>query len=482
MRTKGDAARVAAEAIRKYRAQAREFESEMQSLKVDGEAVDAEINQVRLQLCEALLPGATNPILQRVDNECCSKLLPERQKFESYRAQWSSRLLEIQNNEDFSQRAQLLESGSGELSAGRAELRRQVEAFRALMTSCDKNADFRWVLSREPSNRSGGALQTFWRGLTFASTRENHARQKVVAALDVADWDSLRRAYDRAKASLVSLLPQLQAADERYETLSALMLEFADCEDWVHHFEERLCQELRQRLVIHLGRDKTTANLHRAIRPELLPLVARHHGLLHKELYLRQMAAHAKGQMTDRNRRADQLDRTRRLWERKPCEVMWKSKQKWLVTVPALKEASTAKHLRWIRAAHRNVLSYQDWDRYGLYLKQMPSFLPYDAFGWGSEDSMPYEGFSAQVFPDLARQRRSHRQTRADYSEFKQLDKGHRPARAGAAKPKFAKIPESTWDEDELGPHPDSHALLAQAALAATVHHQTQAKRLHDVS
>ena len=399
---KGDAAKVAVRTIASYRSQVSELEEEHEALLKDRESVLTELGQVRKELSEALLPSARPEVLERVVAETGATFLPEqRGVFEAHRAECAEKLQEILAQEDFQQRGQLL----GSLVTDLREARDQHERLMLQLAPFDENKHCRWILNRM-DNPKQGAFSSFWRAITFAETREQAARNKAAAQLGYSDWAHLKADYDRCQADTMEAHARLEYVELRHTSLTTMIKEHDDYQAWVNNFEERLAQELRFQLTTFLE-SLDVAQLYRGVRPSLQHLTARMHGLAHKALYLSQLSQALEVDIADRSKRGRQVDSARVLWERKPWDQVG-DKTKWLVALPAMKQESTTKKVRWTRSVRRNVVAYSDWDDYQIYHDQNPGFLPYDAFAWGSDDPMPYEGFTRQVFRDLDQHRRQN--------------------------------------------------------------------------
>jgi hypothetical protein len=214
----------------------------------------------------------------------------------------------------------------------------------------------------------------------------------------------------------------LEASKARYDAVVKLIEEHGQLYGWVHHFEAHLLQALKTDLAALLAR----VSLRQLRRPlgqtPAGRLVGKAFGLEHKLEYFNNMLVYLQGELRDRRGRVQAIEQTRALWLRKPYERLTRDKTKWLITTPQAKQQGTAKRLRWMRQMHRNVFAYEAWDEFDLFLYEADDFYPYDAFGYGSEEAMPWEGFAREVLPTLAPYRESHGLEKKDYSLFKELE------------------------------------------------------------
>lgn len=421
MRTKGEAAKAAAEAIASYRRQAEEMEHESSAIRADLEAVKAEYSQVMTELTRQLLPDAAPARLEAVARGTGAGLLPqERVKLEQQRQMWAARLREIDSDPDFTARQELLHPHHGELGGKLQEARDQHRELQNTLAIFDHRT-FRWLMSRQGEENAAG-LKGFWRKVTFADYREERARQSLVGELGYADWNALMADYQRCTSAIGPSEARLHQLEARRSRLQELVIEHEDLDAWVNRFEEKVTQHIRDQLAAHLSRTDP-AQLHGNLGPALRPLAARLHGLLQKIGYLDQMQNYLHREIVDRHNRVQKMDRVRMLWERKPWDRVHGDKTKWLVTVPHLKADSSSKRVRWVRSMRKNVVDYDDWDDYDLYLTEVDDFLPYDAFAYGAEERMPYEGFTREVIGDLDEHRRETGLEKADYSAYKEAEK-----------------------------------------------------------
>ena len=214
---------------------------------------------------------------------------------------------------------------------------------------------------------------------------------------------------------------QLEALGQRRDVLIALIEEHGSLHGWVHFFEGNLLETLRNELITALA-GSDLARLRKVLGTHQVGrLLSQVQGLQAKLAYLDDMIAYLTKERDDRRKRIASIDRTRKIWALKPHDSLTGDKTKWLVTVPEMKKKGIGKRLRWVRRIHRNVYEYDHWDDFDLYLLATDDFIPYDAFGYGADAPMPWEGFAREVIPDLDAFREQHDMEKKDYSMFKEL-------------------------------------------------------------
>ncbi|MBL8743337.1 MAG: hypothetical protein JNK04_19635 [Myxococcales bacterium] len=183
--------------------------------------------------------------------------------------------------------------------------------------------------------------------------------------------------------------------------------------------------------------------------------MAKAHALQKKLDYLSNLLQFLEREASDREERMRAIQQTRTTWAMKPWEPVRSDKSKWLVGLPAAKRASTHKQVRFSRQMHRNIVDYDDYDDYDYYLGHSSAFLAYDAFAYGCDDPMPYEGFSRGVCPEIARHRAYYHQTRCDNSHFRELDRqAAREERERERAAERAEREAERAERDQEGAHP----------------------------
>lgn len=426
MRTKGEGAEAARAAVSEYRAQQHAFQAQADETAQAVAEIQSEFKSTLEELALKAMPDAHPQRVQFVAQALDTpQLMAQRQIWMDRIPQFQNRLAQIAQEPDFREQQTLLDPQNGKLVRGLAEARRyEIDARRE--NEPFLSDDFQWVVQREAQKEEGvSMLQGFLRAVTFAETREQRAKKKLVQQFGAADWDSLYLTFKKSVENLAYAVEQTQKIEARKQALDDLRTEYEDLYRWVHSFEQRLAAELQSMLVDVLPYADATKL--RAMPGEHVPLTSKLHALQAKMKYLGCLQEFLINEARDRQTRAGKIERVQRLWERKPWDRLAGDKTKWLVTVPAMKKNSTEKRLRWSRDMRRGIRDYDDYDSYEYYYDYYDDsddyFLPYDVFAYSYDDSMPYEGFSGVVIPDIYEHRREHNLEKADYSEFKDLDK-----------------------------------------------------------
>jgi hypothetical protein len=459
MRTKGEGAKAAQAAVSEYRQQHRSLQQQADETAQAVAEVQNEFKSTLEQLALKVMPDAHPQRVQFVAQALeTPQLMAQRQIWTDKIPGFQSRLGEIALDSDFRERAELLDPHTGKLARGLAEAHRyQTDAQRE--NDPYLTEDFQWVVQRENQKAEGvSMLQGFLRAVTFAETRETRAKKKLVEQFGAPDWETLHSNYQKSVENLAFAADRLHKLETRKVVLESLIAEQRDLERWVVEFEPRLTAELQSMVVDVLPYSNPTAL--RSMPGDHVPLTSKVHALQAKMKYLGCLQSYLTTEAMDRQDRARKIERVQRLWERKPWDPLSGDKTKWLVTVPAMKKTSTEKRVRWSRDMRRGIHDYDDYDSYeyyyGYYDNKDSYFLPYDVFAYSYEESMPYEGFSGEVIPDIHEHRADHDLEKADYSEFKDLDKQY-----GALGPS-----DTVPDEEALESGSDSDGSDGAAAAA----------------
>jgi len=427
MRTKGEGAEAAARAVSEYQNQSQLLQEEADATAEEIRTLRNEYKHTLEQFALEILPDADPHRVQQVAQMAQKiELMQQRDQWGRRLPEFQRRIDEIGRTTDYVNREYLLDPQSGELELGLTQARNRLSDARSRNNPYLED-DFQWVIQRENQKAEGTSmLQGFLRAITFAETREQRAKQKLVERFGVRDWSALFQAYQQSVNEVSVASGLVQQLESRREALENLIAEHDDLFQWIHHFEQRLTVEIQSILIDTLPRIDPTA--FRAIAGPHAVTASKLHALQAKMKYLGQLEDYLATEARDRQDRAIKIERVRRLWERKPWDRLTGDKTKWLVTVPEMKKTSTEKRLRWSRKMRRGIADYDDYDRYDYYYayyeEQDDSYLlPYDVFAYSYEERMPYEGFTGEVIDDIQDHREYHDLEKADYSDFKDLEK-----------------------------------------------------------
>jgi hypothetical protein len=421
---KGAGAKAAERAIESYARQKSALNVEREETAAALGRLRQELEATRAELALLLLPNAQVSHLQNLD--ACTPglgLASLRSQKESERSQMVRRLADVEADSDYGHREALLSDYNGELGHGLTCLRAECAELSARKDALEACPTYTFALHRHRERVLGlSSFQTFWRAVTFSGTREASARKKSCEKFGYPDWDSMLIDSNQLYDTLSDRIPQLLAAEERRRRIDTLIAEQQDLDGWVHRFEEKLAEHLQAAFserVTTLRLDALCGKL----RGKASFLTAKLDALRAKVRYLESLDCYLEGQASDRQARISKLTMVKNRWAAKSWDRLRSDKTKWLVTVPAIKSESCDKCCRWSRRVRQNIEAYQDYESYGSYLAGIPGMLPYDAFAYGSVESMPYEGFTRQAISALDRHRVTNHQTKADYAPFKKLDK-----------------------------------------------------------
>ena len=421
---KGAGAKAAELAIESYRRQRDDMVAERHEIGNALQRLRADLATAQEQLAAALLPNASVDHLANLD-ACLDGLglAAKRSRKESERPIFTARLSRVEADPDFSQREALLSDYDGELGHELFSLRAQCAELSERRDALDACTTFTFALNRHLEKVEGlGTFQSFWRAVTFSATRENFARKSSCEKFGYSDWDTMLADYDQLYQTLAVQLPKLSETEERRRRLDELVLEHQQMHGWVHDFETKLAEHLRQAFIdrsSEIGLDKLCGRL----KGKAAHLVAKLDATRAKVAYLQSLDCYLEAEAMERSGRVSKLTYVKNRWAAKSWDRLRSDKTKWLVTVPAIKAESSEKCCRWSRRVRQNLEDYQDYESYGAYLAGVPGMLAYDAFAYGSSESMPYEGFTRAAIPALDRYRREKNQAKPDYAPFKKIDK-----------------------------------------------------------
>ncbi len=422
--TKRDAADAGRKAIALYEEQVAEYEEQIRELKSDKKRLSAELDETFDELARKLIPRADARVVERVARELRSRTIQQRLgDLDRELALSKSRVSDIESSEDFQTRDGLLDPDGGELVLALADAKSEAGKLKQAIRRYDKTS-FHWLMKRDVhKKRDFGAFSSFWRTITLASRRENKRLEQTLTALGASDFGECVEAYKAERDGYERAKAKLELAEDRHAEVVALVEEQAELRRRLDNWPEESNEFLRRCVVAELE-DADLDALHKRIRPAGKPLVAKAHAIVKKLAYLDDLLRWAKSELADREKRIASISKCVGLWRRKPYGRLDSDKSKWLVTVPKMKRDSTRKRVGWARRSHRNICDYDDWDDYSDYMDDDDDFLAYDAFGYGAEERMPWEGFSREVFSELDETRTATGQEKADYSALKECKKG----------------------------------------------------------
>lgn len=427
MKTKGQAAQAADQAIASYQRQGEELQRQSSAASAAAQTAVQQFRETIAELAAVLLPHAEAEYLKRVEAAIQATILVgTRTSYEQRRPVWAQRLAELEKDSEFQQREVLLTPPHGKLLVEFARLLEQKKRVDQRLCELERSRNLLWMLKRIPDpDVPKTALHSFWRAITLAETREKRAQAAAAKELGYATWADLYSDYQHHSTQVLELGNQVVAVTQRRENLQTLVAEHLDLGEWLHNFEARLTRQLQSVLAEHLTRSDLRS-LHSQLTGHYQLLAARADALKYKRDYLENIVNFLEKEISDRNTRSYKIRQVQRLWQRRPSERLGKDQSKWLVAGPQAKFESTRKQLVWLSTLVSKVGQFSDYLMYSRYLLQDPKILAYDVFGFGTPDRMPYEGFTQLVFSSLRKHRAATRQKGPDYSGFKQWDREER--------------------------------------------------------
>ncbi len=421
MRTKREGVQAANGAINSYRTQVDDLQEEQQSIRNDISKIEQKVDDLRTHLARNILINVSEEEVARVSTELSLPTLNEqlaasnRKRDENIRRQE-----EILNTQEFRDRELLIHPVTGEYTAKITELS---ESLIALEQSVKKYTDirgFKKLYARKDKPAPTGIIK-FLRTITliqyFASRiyerrKENvlHELKKTTLGSVFYEYDEVLQAYNITKNEHHRFVALKQRVERLIEVNQELTEEISG-------FEQVTLEKLRKDILAHLKLITVNKELREQVRKGVKVIVTSLIAQEEKMNYLEQMDNYLSEEILDRENRIMSISSVARKWSKKPYDRLRGNKTKWLITVPKMKSASTGKRVKWIKTMRINISGFDHYDAYDYMLEHNDDFLPWDVFARASEERMPYEGFTAQVIPDIEEYRESH-QEKADYGDI----------------------------------------------------------------
>jgi hypothetical protein len=238
-----------------------------------------------------------------------------------------------------------------------------------------------------------------------------------------------------------ALEEQLEKLRTQSGAMQSLLTEHAELEENINNALFLQREALRERFFEALEPQPLEA-LHGRVPARFKPLVARVYAQDSKVHYLTLLAAFLNRESDDRNARASSIESVCYTWSRKPSGLVHGDKSKWLVKIPTMKEASTAKQLGWCEIIRDNLVRYDRYETFSSIMRdcaaQGVTFVAFDAFAFRADPRMPYEGFTRSLFKDLDDARDKSGQARADSDSLRRAEKAAREEERAYRKAKRA--------------------------------------------
>ncbi len=424
MRTKSDGIAAARGAIQNYQEQADDLRRELDAVRADRADNERQLRETTENLATGLLPTHEISDVENAKRQTgASHLRQHLKELDKQRAESQARVAEIGADERYVRRELLIHPTTGDYSQKIREESENLEAFRAREAEFSFS-EFLWLYRRGyHQEKQAGVFTSLWRVVTLASHREEKALGIVRQKLGSKEFRDLAFDYDETREGVRRHEHELAAWQEKKQEVLDLISEREELLTWIENFPDESVRALRIQLAGHLeGCDFEV--LHGMVDAPHRVMTGKCHALTKKTEYLDNLKRFLRAEISDREDRIASIGRVQRKWSRKPYGMLRGDKTKWLVDVPNVKRESTRKRVGWSRTIHHNVYVYDNYDHYSVFLSH-GHFLPYDAFAYGGEERMPYEGFSRTVIPELDEYRDEFGMEKADYTPFEEQIEEH---------------------------------------------------------
>ena len=422
MKYKRQGIQAAEDAVRSYENQLTKLRMEVSEIRGNINSCKQSIHGAENKLAATLLPALTDDAITHASQLTSASQLPKSYEDEQQKLRdMNRRLADIEQNDEYVRRTDLISPSTGTLTIRRDESQRKYEELREAWSRFNFT-DFLWLYRRKhhrPSSRN--VFQKFARTITLAAVREKSRLRKVAERLGNNDFEKLAHQYESEKQSLAEAQAELDAAQADVDRVTDLVQERSTLQTDVEQFDEMALGRLRTNLIQHL-QETPLETIHERSDRDTRPIVAELIALQTKLRYFKQMQSVVDAECQDRKQRIDSISRVQRVWRKNPNSRLQGDKTKWLVTVPAMKERSTHKRLQGYQSMRSNVFDFDDYAAFSMYLLMDDEFCPYDAFTHHYSDNVIYDGFARQVLPEIAEFREAHHQDRPDTSPFQAND------------------------------------------------------------
>lgn len=319
------------------------------------------------------------------------------------------RIDEIARDEEFRQRAELLEKEFPILNSDQE--RRQQEIEDALEPyRCE---EFEYALAEQlhVSPKVSG-LKGVWESLTGKARRKRRTIESLRERFRGEMLNHLVEQYERLQGQSHAIQEEQSALAARRSSLENLVAEYHQKSEMIANFDAYRVAALTQDLAHALAQISPEAMVG-VVPLRLKTEVARCHALQKKREYSENLLRYLDGEIADRKKRISSVKSAQGKWRRYPKGYVG-DKTKWLETIPEMKRSGTAKRTRWSRQTRSCLCHYDDYYGYGNHMWHSHGhhrpFLAFDVFNFGAEHRMPYEGFSRQVVEELDQHREQFEQ------------------------------------------------------------------------
>ncbi|MDJ0835705.1 MAG: hypothetical protein QNK37_04265 [Acidobacteriota bacterium] len=423
--TKADGIRMADSAMHSYQLQADDLLAERRQLHHKHDQAKVELKRSLEHLAAGLVSEPDPEEVKRAAQETGALHLPERLRLlHRQHKEYTERMAEIDASEDYLQRDNLIHPKTGQLTNEVHEAENLYNGLRHQKERYEFD-QFIWLYDRDYHlSAAQTGFKKFWRVMTLADFREKRAMEAVRDRLEKDDFSELVRDYESLVEKCDFLSGELIKARKRYQAVIDLVEERNSLGGWLDGYQDVSLEALRSDLAEFL-KDADFEAIHHTVRKAGRILVARCQALAKKVQYYLDMVGWLDNEIRDRCDRIESINRVRKKWSVKPYGMLRGDKTKWLVTLPDMKAAGTAKRVRWVRTMGSNIHNYNEYHHYNAFMTAGLSFVAYDAFARAADERMPYEGFSRTVIDELDQYRIAHNMEAPDYPAMNEVLEEH---------------------------------------------------------
>jgi hypothetical protein len=412
LRTAGQAAAAAREAVQSYRRQAEEIAGERAAVETDLDTVRTHLAEARADLAAAFLPDAGDEaVAHAVQATGAAHLTGLLHDLRAAHERDVQMLARLEGEPEYIDRDLLLSANSGTLAVPLAEAQGFVRDLEPRVKRFEKDASFQLVLRSEGKKPASPAMRLLGRillvGFVWEWTRRS-AEASVLKTYGVSTTGEAVAQYRQEKESLKTWQGEAARLQGEVDRVRGLVKDHDGARARIEGFPADSLAALRAELRQYLDRCEDFAGIRERAGEGARVAVTSIIAMQEKEKYLRNMSDYLRGEVLQRQQQANKIDSVGRKWARNPGKRMSADKSGWLVTGPARKAESTRRTVTHIHTMRSGIVGYDDYYAYDRMLDVGTAFLAWDVFSRLSEDRMPGDSFAAQVFPDVAGYREEH--------------------------------------------------------------------------
>jgi len=375
--SKSEALRAADAAFRSYQEQSLDLEEQSIALRRLAQQQAGELAKTGADLAAFLLPRNETEDIQRAAEHLRAPEFGARPKeFEEDRQGYARRLAEIEADERFCARQDILAHDADASAALQAEL--ATLSARALRF---ESPEFNLLRARTLQRRGAQQpFQRFYRAITLTDAREQALLEKLLPELAFESFGDCLEAYQEIRRELDSKSARVEQREAHRKAVVALVEEhdaLARCLEGCP--EEATLRALHIELAGRLfGSDLD--DLHERLSPEGKLLVARFHAGHQKACLLNRIEVQLREEQRDRERRAEGIARLREPWLRRPLGRLLGNVTSCLIELPSLKAEASKRLLSWARELGPRIHAFDDDEQYSQVMAREEDFSPLELF------------------------------------------------------------------------------------------------------